>query len=97
MQFPITRSQLAAAICSCEFTAGDAEKIIDTLEGDGRIALSGSMLDVKNPTAPDAPSLSGLCREARGGSAGSVGTNKIREYLKGVLDGAPKAGSSRRI
>ena len=97
MQFPITRYQLVAAIGTYGVRPGDAEQVVIRLEGEGRIDLSGSMLHVRNPTDPDAPMLVGLCREARGGSAGSVGTYKIQEYLKAVHQRAAMHGSSRGV
>jgi hypothetical protein len=95
MQFPITRYQLVAAIERYGFLPNDAKRIVVDLEGEGRIDLSGSMLNVRNPTDPDAPMLVGFCREARGGSAGSVGTYKIKEYLQSIHRNAAKHGSSR--
>lgn len=96
MQFPITRYQLVAAVEIYGFRPQEAERIIVDLESEGRIDLSGSMLNVPNPTDPDAPMLAGLCREARGGSAGSVGSYKIREYLQTVHQRAARHGTSRR-
>jgi hypothetical protein len=96
MQFPITRYQLVAAVESYGFQTQEAERIITDLETEGRIDLSGSMLNVRNPTDPDAPMLTGLCKEARGATAGQVGNDKIREYLKGVLQRAGTHGRSRR-
>lgn len=95
MQFPITRYQLVAAVETYGFRADEAERIIADLEGAGRIDLSGSMLNVKNPTDPDAPMLAGLCQAARGGSTGSVGNDKIREYLRDVKQRAGTHGTSR--
>jgi hypothetical protein len=97
MQFPITRYQLVAAIGTYGFRPADAERIVTSLEGEGRIDLGGSMLHVRNPTDPDAPLLLGLCREARGGSAGSVSTYKIKEYLGAVHLHATMHGSSRAV
>lgn len=96
MMFPITRHQLAAAIGSYGFRPEDGEQVIRLLEGEGRVELTGSMLRVLNPTDPDAPILTGLCRAARGGSSGSVGSYKIREYIQAMLDRAPVHGASRR-
>lgn len=96
MQFPITRYQLVAAVESYGFTPSDAERIVTDLEGEGRIDLTGSMLSIRNPTDSDAPLLAGLCARARGGSAGSVGTYKIHEYLKDLQERARMHGGSRR-
>lgn len=97
MQFPVTRYQLIAGVGKFGFGPADAQQIVAALETEGRIELSGSMLHIKNPTDPDAQSLAGLCREARGATSGAVGTYKIREYLQIALKNASKHGSSRRV
>ena len=97
MQFPITRCQLNAAVEVYGFADQDARRIVAALEAAGRISLTGSMLEVHNPTDPDAACLAGICREARGGSAGSVGHYKIREYLGEMLARASSHGTSRRV
>ncbi|MFQ5806447.1 MAG: hypothetical protein ACE5I3_08355 [Phycisphaerae bacterium] len=97
MLFPITRYQLVAAIETFGFRTNEAERIVTDLDGEGRIVLTASMLQVRNPTDPDAPVLAGLCREARGGSAGSVGTYKIKEYLQAVHQRAGTHGFSYRM
>ncbi len=96
MQFPITRYQLVAAIQIYGFRPDGATRIIADLEGEGRIDLSGSMLNIRNPTDIDTPILAGMCREARGASAGSVGTYKIKEYLEDIHRRAGTHGGSRR-
>jgi len=96
MQFPLTRYQLVAAIETYGFRTQEAERIVADLETEGRISLSGSMLDVRNPTDPDAAMLTGLCKEARGATAGQVGKDKIREYLQGVQQRSSAHGASRR-
>ena len=97
MQFPVTRHQLIAGVESFGFKLTDAEKIVKSLETEGRIELSGSMVSINNPTDQDAQVLAGLCRESHGATAGSVGANKITEYLTHTLENARKHGSSARV
>ena len=96
MQFPITNYQLVAAIGTYGYRPDEAATIVKDLEGEGRIDLSGSMLNICNPTDPDSNMLAGLCREARGGTAGYVSRYKIREYLDQILRRSSTHGSSRR-
>jgi hypothetical protein len=96
MQFPVTRYQLIAAVETFGFRPTDAQQIVTALEAEGRIELSGSMLHIEHPDDPDAPAIAGLCREARGASAGSAGHYKIQEYLQHTLAHASQHGSSRR-
>jgi len=96
MMLPITRTQLEYAIQTYGFRTDESARLIADLEGSGRIELGGSMLKITNPTDVDAPVLVGLCQQARGGSFGSVGANRIREYLQNNLRLASLRGASRK-
>ena len=96
MRIAVNREQLLSAVESLGFQIPDAEQIIGTLEAQGRIELTGSMVNVRNPSDPDGPMIAGLCQHARGASPGSVGTYKIREYLAGLLSPATTRGGSGR-
>lgn len=95
MQFPITRYQLEAAVERYGFRPEQAQQIVADLESEGQIELGGSMLSVRSPTDPGAAALVELCRAARGGSAGSVGAYRIREFLQ-ALGRVPKPRRPRR-
>ena len=96
MQFPITRNQLVDAVGTYGFRPDQSARIVADLVGEGRISLDGSMLRIRNPTAPDAQILAGFCRAARGASAGNVSGYKIKEYLNDIHRNAAKHGSSRK-
>lgn len=96
MQFPITTYQLTAAVGTYGFRPDEATNIVNDLVTEGRIDLSGAMLNIRNPTDPDSHMLAGLCREARGGTAGYVSRYKIREYLDAILRRTNVHGGSRR-
>lgn len=97
MRYPITRSQLVAAVQNLGLNASDSEVVVRDLESTGRIELGGSMVTIVNPTDPDAVLLSGLCTAARGGSAGSVGNYRIAEYFRAQAKRFNQRGSSRRV
>ena len=96
MQFPVTRVQLRSAIESYGFRPQQANRLINDMEGSGRIDLSGSMLSIPNPTDPDAPMIIGLAQSARGGASGSVGWYKVKEYLDLMSRKAATRGASSR-
>lgn len=96
MQFPITSYQMVAAVGTYGYRPDEATSIVNDLVTEGRISMSGSMLNIRNPSDPDSHMLAGLCREARGGTAGYVSRYKIREYLDQVLRRTLVHGGSRR-
>ena len=96
MQYPITSYQLVAAVGTYGYRPDEASNIVSDLIAEGRIDLSGAMLNVRNPTDPDSYMLTGLCREARGGTAGFISRYKIREFLDQILQRTRVHGGSRR-
>ncbi len=96
MQFPVTRGQLQDTVQKLGFSRDEARAAIEMLEAEGRIHLEGAIARVPDPTTPGAQMLAALCREAQGGTAGSVGIYKIREFIQEVLGLARVRGRSRR-
>ena len=94
--FPVTKVQLAHAIEGYGFNERQARRIVIDLEGEGRLALSGSMVKILHPTDPDAEFLKAICQRARGGSPCGIGTYKLVEYLRHIHSVKDKAGGSRR-
>ncbi|MFO0837273.1 MAG: hypothetical protein U1D55_02010 [Phycisphaerae bacterium] len=97
MQIPATRLQLVGEIQSrYGYSAAESAQIVERLEGEGLIALDGSMIDIRNPTRPDSPMLVGLIYQAVGRSSGSASTDKIRDYLAQFVRLSAAQGASRR-
>ncbi len=96
MQFPITRGQLQDTVRKLGFSPEEARLAVGMLEAEGHISLEGSLARVGDPTMPNAQLLAALCREAQGGTAGSVGTYKLREFVQEVLRLARVRGRSAR-
>lgn len=97
MTFPLTRAQLVNAIANTGYDVQAADRLVNDLVGSGRISLSGSMIVIQNPTDYDAGVLVGLCRAARGGTAGGVSNYKVREYLENLTRLAAQRGQSAHV
>ncbi len=96
-QIPATQAQLLNELVSrFRYTPVEANDLLTRMLQAGLIQVSGGLISVCQPTAPEAATLRGLAMLAAGRSSGAVSADKIREYLQNFDRISAAQGGSRR-
>lgn len=94
--FPIRRDDLVHMVQRFGFLPEQGQRVVSLLESQGVVLFNGPVMEMRDPSTPDAPFVAALANSVLGRTIGSYGIYKLKEYLERMERTAQSSGVAGR-